>query len=63
MAAHTPGPRQLVRCTHCRAWIDLAFGTDEPAAHADAVGTKTDPRSPGDQDDVCDQCYYGKGRR
>lgn len=59
----TTDDRKLTRCKHCRAWIDLAFGADQPADHADAAGTKVDPRSPGDRDDVCDQCYYGKDLR
>jgi hypothetical protein len=47
---------RLVQCKHCEAWIDLDFGADSPAEHADAEGTQEDPRSPGDWDDVCDQC-------
>ena len=54
---------ELTNCKHCDAYIDLAFGADEPAMHADATGDQDDPRSPGDVDDVCDQCYYGKGLR
>lgn len=54
---------KLTRCKHCGAYINLAFGAVSPAVHADAAGTKRDPRSPGDRDDVCDQCYYGKGLR
>jgi hypothetical protein len=56
-AAHALGT--LVRCKKCNAWVDLAFGADEPAAHQDAAGTKDDPRSPGDHDDICDACDYG----
>lgn len=51
----------LVQCVHCDAWIDLAFGADSPAKHADAEGTREDPRSPGDVNYICDVCYYGKG--
>lgn len=53
----------FTRCKHCGAWINPAFGADSPADHSDARGTLADPRSPGDYDDVCDQCNYGKGLR
>ena len=48
----------FVRCRICNAYINLAFGKDEPAAHQDADGTMDDPRSPGDRDDICDVCDY-----
>lgn len=53
----------LVRCKYCRAWINLDFGKDAPALHTGATGTKDDPRTPGDYDNVCDVCNYGKGLR
>lgn len=50
-------------CRCCGCWIDLDFGTEEPAAHQDAAGTSEDPRSPGDRDDICDVCDYAEERR
>lgn len=50
---------QLVRCKKCNKWINVSFGADSPSVHQDASGTKTDPRSPGDHDDICDVCDYG----
>jgi len=46
-------------CRHCRARVDEEFGADSPAEHLDAAGTSSDPRSPGDHVDCCDQCCYG----
>lgn len=51
--------KRLTRCKECGAWINLAFGADCPADHAGATGSKTDPRSPGDYDNICDVCCYG----
>lgn len=59
----TKNADRLVRCKHCNKWINLDFGADSPAEHAGAAGTKTDPRSPGDWNDICDVCNYGKGLR
>jgi len=53
----------LTRCKHCGAWIQTDYGQDEPAAHQDHEGTATDPRAPGDYDDICDVCNYGDGLR
>lgn len=47
------------QCRHCKAWVNPAFGKDEPAKHQDAEGTKDDPRSPGDHNNCCDSCCYG----
>ena len=47
---------RLVRCKHCRAWIDLEFGRDPYTDHQGAAGTQGDPRSPGEHDDLCDVC-------
>lgn len=54
---------QLTKCIHCDAWINPALGADSPAEHSGHEGTETDPRTPGDFDNVCDDCNYGKGLR
>jgi hypothetical protein len=51
---------RITRCKECGAYINTAYGATSPAAHADHAGTKEDPRSPGDWDDICDACGYGK---
>lgn len=48
------------RCKKCGCWIETDYGAEAPAAHLDAEGTYDDPRSPGDHDDICDQCDYGR---
>lgn len=48
----------ITECKYCGAVIDTEYGKDAPAEHSDAAGTTTDPRSPGDRDDVCDVCCY-----
>lgn len=53
----------LKHCIHCNAWINTRFADDAPAKHVDAAGTMNDPRSPGDYDNICDQCNYGLGLR
>ena len=50
----------LLRCKKCGCWIETDFGRDTPAEHQDARGTRKDPRSPGDSDDVCDVCDYSE---
>lgn len=47
-------------CKVCGAWINLEYGKDSPAEHQDHAGTIEDPRAPGDRDDICDHCDYGK---
>jgi hypothetical protein len=37
------------------------MGATVRGVHRIAQGTKTDPRSPGDYDDICDECNYAKG--
>lgn len=51
----------LTRCIHCDSWIKPAYGQDEPAKHQGHAGTKSDPRAPGDWDNICDVCNYAKG--
>ncbi len=55
--------RELTQCIHCDKWINPAFGADSPAEHQGASGTKKDPFAPGDYDNVCALCNYGKGLR
>ena len=50
--------RRLTQCKKCNAWVDLNYGADSPSVHSGAKGTKSDPRSPGDWDDICDVCCY-----
>jgi hypothetical protein len=49
---------ELTDCRRCGAIINTAYGADSPAEHAGAAGTREDPRSPGDHDDICDVCNY-----
>lgn len=51
------------QCIHCGSWINPAYGKDAPAEHSGHAGTLTDPRAPGDYDNICDVCNYGKGLR
>lgn len=51
----------LTECRHCGATIETAYGEDPPSEHSDAEGTPDDPRAPGDYDNICDVCNYGKG--
>lgn len=52
----------LVKCKQCGCYVETDYGKDAPAEHLDAAGTREDPRSPGDHDDVCDVCDYGSNR-
>lgn len=49
---------EMTTCSRCGAHINTAYGADSPAEHAGAAGTRDDPRSPGDHDDICDVCNY-----
>lgn len=53
----------LSRCIHCGAWINTEYGIDAPGTNQGHAGTKDDPRAPGDFDNICDDCQYGKGLR
>lgn len=55
--------RLLRQCIHCRKWIDPAFGMEAPSEHQEAAGTKRDPCAPGEYDNICAPCNYGKGLR
>lgn len=50
----------ITNCKVCDAVIDTELGADSPSEHADAEGTLDDPRAPGDWDDECAPCYYGR---
>jgi hypothetical protein len=52
---------KLTRCKHCNCFINPKYGEDAPAEHQDHDGSKEDPRAPGDYDNICDRCNYGKG--
>lgn len=53
--------KQRTKCKHCGAWINPAFGADGPHEHQEAQGTKRDPKAPGDYDNICAECNYGRG--
>lgn len=53
----------ITRCIHCNCYINLAYGSVSPGEHSEHSGRKDDPRAPGDWDDICDVCNYGKGLR
>jgi hypothetical protein len=53
----------LTRCIHCDAYINPQYGKYSPAEHSGHSGTEEDPRAPGDYDNICDSCNYGKGLR
>lgn len=56
-------PGQRLRCKHCNAWIDTALSSKPIGETSENAGTESDPRAPGDHDDICAQCNYGKGLR
>lgn len=53
----------LIRCINCFCWIETDYGNDSPVEHIDTEGTLEDPRSPGDRNELCDVCDYGKGAK
>lgn len=55
--------KPLCKCLKCKKWINPAFGLDGVSEHQEAIGTRTDPRAPGDWDDVCAVCYYNSTPR
>jgi hypothetical protein len=55
--------RNTTHCIHCGCFINPKYGSESPAAHQGHEGTDTDPRSPGDYDNICDQCNFGNGLR
>jgi len=59
---HHKTTTMLVKCKQCGCYVETDYGKDAPAEHLDAAGTREDPRSPGDHDDVCDVCDYGSNR-
>lgn len=46
------------KCKECGSFIDLSLGGLLPGECAGREGTKKEPRSPGDYDDICDVCDY-----
>ena len=55
---------KLTHCKHCKCWINPKYGEAAPIVHAGLhTGDKTDPRAPGDYDNICDECNYGRGLR
>lgn len=52
--------QELVRCKRCNCYVDLELGAIEPALTSMNDGSKEYPKAPGDWDDECADCYYGK---
>lgn len=57
----SPHNRTLVNCKHCGCYIDLGFA-DAPVS-GERAGTTSDPRVPGDHNDICAPCNYEEGKR
>lgn len=56
--------KSLLICTECGCYIDPKLGEFSPADYSHRIGTKEEPKSPGEnRDNICDECYYGKGLR
>ncbi len=52
----------ITRCIHCNCFIETRLGELPPGGeNAEHIGTFDDPKAPGDWDNICDQCNYGKG--